>query len=425
MTCGNWRLGVEIGRGAFGVVHHALGPDGESVAIRVCRRADIGDESYAREIRGAKLYGTIPRCEGLLYMREIVETDWGFYAVFDLADDEFGGVLESTGNYRPKTLAKVIAGEKALRLEECIGLAISLARGLMVLQRHHLLHRDIKPGNVLYVGGRAVLADPGLLIEEAEAASLVGTPGYVPPERFTDSASDVYSLGLTLKAASFGRQVDDLGKGPAMEADTGAACFPAWWRILNKATDPVASRRYRSAKALAKDLCLLRYWMMASELFRGRFLVVAIVVLSVVAVLCSWIFMSKSNYDDFVSRADQERKSVAEKALADFVDKRVAEDMPDIRRGIKEAYLSTLNMMRDELADKKKEIAEFEDQIAESEKDIKEAEEAGDRSRKAAIEYNLRHKKKLLGFAQKRVAELERDIPAWEKKISTFEEKHK
>lgn len=47
---------------------------------------------------------------------------------------------------------------------------------------------------------------------------------------------------------------DELDKGPAMEADTGAAGFPAWWRILNKATDPVASRRYQSAKALVKEL---------------------------------------------------------------------------------------------------------------------------------------------------------------------------
>ena len=109
------------------------------------------------------------------------------------------------------------------------------------------------------------MSDPGLLIEESEAVSLVGTPGYVPPERFTAAASDIYSLGLTLKAASFGRQVDELDKGPAMEADTGAACFPAWWRILNKATDPVASRRYQSAKALVKELKMLRFRMFLAK----------------------------------------------------------------------------------------------------------------------------------------------------------------
>ena len=147
---------------------------------------------------------------------------------------------------------------------------MALAKGLATLQRHHLLHRDIKPGNVIYVGGRPVLSDPGLLVEESEATSLVGTPGYVPPENFTDAASDIYSLGLTLKAASFGRRLEDLDKGPALEADTGAKFFPAWWRILNKATDPVPSRRYQSAKALLKDLKALRFKMVVASKLGSR-----------------------------------------------------------------------------------------------------------------------------------------------------------
>lgn len=257
-NCGQWHLEREIGHGAYGVVFLAEGPDGEQAAVKVCRRDAIGEERYERELRGAKLYKTIPSQEGLVRMREFVEESWGFYAVMDLADNEFGDRDFALDEYRPKTLADVIEGEKALPLDECVKLGMALAKGLATLQRHHLLHRDIKPGNVIYVGGRPVLSDPGLLVEESEATSLVGTPGYVPPENFTDAASDIYSLGLTLKAASFGRRLEDLDKGPALEADTGAKFFPAWWRILNKATDPVPSRRYRSAKALLKELSSLR-----------------------------------------------------------------------------------------------------------------------------------------------------------------------
>ena len=256
--CGDWRLEREIGQGAYGVVYLAVGSDGVRVAVKVCRRDVVGDERYERELRGAKLYKSIPHQDGLVRMREFVETEWGFYTVMDLADDEFGGSQEGSSGYRPKTLARVIEGEKALPLKECVQLALSLAKGLATLQRHHLLHRDIKPANVLYVKGRPVLADPGLLVDESEAASLVGTPGYVPPEKFTEAASDIYSLGLTLKAASFGRKLEDLDKGPAQEADTSAPLFPAWWRILNKAADPTPSRRYQSAKALIKDLKSLR-----------------------------------------------------------------------------------------------------------------------------------------------------------------------
>lgn len=257
-NCGQWHLEREIGHGAYGVVFLAEGPDGERAAVKVCRRDAIGEERYERELRGAKLYRTIPSQEGLVRMREFVEESWGFYSVMDLADNEFGDRDFALDEYRPKTLADVIEGEKALPLDECVKLGMALAKGLATLQRHHLLHRDIKPGNVIYVGGRPVLSDPGLLVEESEATSFVGTPGYVPPENFTDAASDIYSFGLTLKAASFGRRLEDLDKGPALEADTGAKFFPAWWRILNKATDPVPSRRYRSAKALLKELSSLR-----------------------------------------------------------------------------------------------------------------------------------------------------------------------
>jgi serine/threonine protein kinase len=240
-------------------VYLAERDDGERVAVKVCRCDDIGGERYARELRGAKLYSSIPPQEGLVHMREFAEEPWGFYAVMDLADDEFGRELSGDSSYRPKTLASVIDGEKALPLGECVKLGIALAKGLAALQRHHLLHRDIKPANVLYFKGRPVLSDPGLVVEEGDAVSTVGTPIYVPPEgRFTEPASDIYSLGLTLKAASFGRRIEDLDKGPALEADTGAKLFPALWRILNKATDPTPSRRYQSAKALLKDLENLR-----------------------------------------------------------------------------------------------------------------------------------------------------------------------
>jgi len=303
--CGDWRLEREIGQGAYGVVYLAVGPDGDRAAVKVCRRDAVGDERYARELRGAKLYRAIPHQEGLVRMWNLVETEWGFYTVMDLADDEFGGSQEGSSGYRPKTLARVIEGEKALPLKECVQLALSLAKGLATLQRHHLLHRDIKPGNVLYVKGQPVLSDPGLIVEESEAASLVGTPGYIPPEKFTEAASDIYSLGLTLKAASFGRQVEDLDKGPAMEADTGASHFSAWWRILNKTTDPTPSRRYQSAKALLKDLESLRRKVVLTPIIGSHIAKVFITVLALaaIAIIVSIVVTSRRAQHDLVRQA--------------------------------------------------------------------------------------------------------------------------
>ena len=279
--------------------------------MKVCCRSDVGDERYERELRGVKLYGAIPSQEGLVRMREFAEEPWGFYAVMDLADDEFGGERITSAEYRPKTLARVIEGEKALPLRECVKLGVVLAKGLATLQRHHLLHRDIKPGNVIFVGGCPVLSDPGLLVEESEATSRVGTPGYAPPENFTAAAGDIYSLGLTLKAASFGRRIEDLDKGPALEADTGAKLFPAWWRILNKATDPTSSRRYQSAKALLKDLESLRRKMSVSSVARSYVAKVAIALVSIgIVTIVALSIIGSRRAKDEVARQSAESKSL-------------------------------------------------------------------------------------------------------------------
>lgn len=315
-TAIDWRLDREIGRGAYGVVYVATNGKGERAAVKVCRREEIGEERYARELRGAKLYGSIPPQEGLVRVRELAEEPWGFYVVMDLADNEFGRGISEDAPYRPKTLASVIAGEKALPLGECIKLGTALAKGLAALQRHHLLHRDIKPGNVIYVGGRPVLTDPGLVVEEDKAASLVGTPGYVPPEKnFTDAASDIYSLGLTLKAASFGRCVEDLKTmGPAPEADTDSRFFMSWWRMLNKATDEDPRRRYQSAKALLKDLKLLGVKIALPS--------VRIVVLSVIAMVglaVAAIFVPRAmSVNDYVKEMEKRERDYTKEAKRDI-----------------------------------------------------------------------------------------------------------
>lgn len=123
----------------------------------------------------------------------------------------------------------------------------------------------------------------------------MGTPGYVPPENFTAAAGDVYSLGLTLKAASFGRSIENIDKGPAIVADTGARFFPAWWRILNKATDPTPSRRYQSAKALLKDLNVLRVRMALPSM--GIIVSVVVAIGLAIVISCAWAYIEHLKQD--------------------------------------------------------------------------------------------------------------------------------
>ena len=76
-------------------------------------------------------------------------------------------------------------------------IATALARGLGHLHGQGLVHRDVKPANVIFVHGRARLADMGLVDEEGRM-SFAGTEGYVAPEGTGTPAADLYSLGLVL-----------------------------------------------------------------------------------------------------------------------------------------------------------------------------------------------------------------------------------
>ena len=268
----------EIGRGAHGVVHLARDSrTGAFAALKVCPRPDGGDPdalaAWERERRGTALYAALPPHPGLVRILAFDEAADGrsFRVAMELADAENGPSLNAPAppsfslsraefriaSYRPKTLASVLQAEIVLSLPDCLSLGLRLAGALEFLQSRHLAHRDVKPSNVLYVGGRPVLADVGLVADLRDAKSLVGTPGYEPPEHHGTPQGDVYSLGRTLARASLGREPEEGGFVPCPEADSDAPGFWRWMQILARACALSPERRYRSAKALRKEISAL------------------------------------------------------------------------------------------------------------------------------------------------------------------------
>ena len=277
----------EIGRGAHGVVHLARDSrTGAFAALKVCPRPDGGDPdalaAWERERRGTALYAALPPHPGLVRILAFDEAADGrsFRVAMELADSEDGSRPGPSGvracraadcghcalriehcaflsDYRPKTLASVLQAEIVLSLPDCLSLGLRLAGALEFLQSRHLAHRDVKPSNVLYVGGRPVLADVGLVADLRDAKSLVGTPGYEPPEHHGTPQGDVYSLGRTLARASLGREPEEGGFVPCPEADSDAPGFWRWMQILARACALAPERRYRSAKALRKEISAL------------------------------------------------------------------------------------------------------------------------------------------------------------------------
>lgn len=244
----------EIGRGAYGSVWLAR-KGGEWLALKLVERTADDGGRFDRELRGVRTVMRLPPVEGLVRIRDccVAEDGNSFAYTMDLADGEMGEPPGS-GHYRPRSLASVIEAEIALPLAECLEIGIRVARALVHLQRHHVVHRDIKPGNILFFRGKAVLADVGLLADARETASIVGTPGYAPPERQGSAGGDVFGLGKTLWRISTGRPPEDAGLPPCAEAEVDSPLFWQWLAVLAKATSRDPARRHRSAKALLKDL---------------------------------------------------------------------------------------------------------------------------------------------------------------------------
>lgn len=249
----------EIGRGASGSVWLAVSSKGLYYAIKKVSRDDIGDEAYIREMRGISSYASLAWYNGLVPVYDFWEDSEAgqFYCVMALADDEKHERSITPEAYKPKTLASIISSRVALTLEECVSVAKIILNAMMYLQKNHIIHRDIKPGNILIINGEPVLTDFGLAIDFREANSIVGTPGYVPPENHGTVQGDIYSLGKLLYTISTGRSAEEFGYTPRTEADISSPLFPYWLKILNKACAPRLSDRYFSPKAMLDDIAAM------------------------------------------------------------------------------------------------------------------------------------------------------------------------
>jgi WD40 repeat protein len=272
-----------IGRGAYGEVWLARNVMGAPRAVKIVWRKQFeSDRPYEREFAGIQRYEPVSRsADGLVHVLHIGRNDAEgyFYYVMELADSVFSNQFSEisgrketasspaasqntdplTAEYVPRTLRSDLKQLHRLPVADCLRVALDVVGGLARLHERGLVHRDVKPGNIIFVEGRAKLADLGLVSTGGEGRTFVGTEGYIPPEGPGSPAADLYALGMVLYEAATGYPPDRFPKvPPEWFAEDAAPESLEFHEVVLKACEGAKDRRYQSAEEMQADLALLQ-----------------------------------------------------------------------------------------------------------------------------------------------------------------------
>ncbi len=194
---GRYRIERELGAGGMATVYLADDLRHErKVALKVLKpelAAVVGAERFLSEIKTTANL----QHPHILPLYDSGEADSFLYYVMPFVQGE--------------TLRERLDREKQLPVEEAVRLAVAVAGALAYAHEHNVVHRDIKPGNVLMQAGQPMVGDFGIALAVGSAGGArltetglsVGTPYYMAPEQATGDvgvgpASDIYALGAVL-----------------------------------------------------------------------------------------------------------------------------------------------------------------------------------------------------------------------------------
>ncbi len=271
---GPYRVEAEIGRGGMGVVYRAFDEAlGRTIAVKQIQSALFRPQTRERFLREARAIARV-RQDNVVGVLGVGETADGapYLAMEYLAGPNLAVLIRAEGPLPPRAAAAIAA---------------AVADGLAAVHGAGLIHRDVKPSNVLFDTtspgpkeltndpGRPKLADFGLARDDLGPTSLTaegaiaGTPAYLSPEQArgddsVDSRTDVYSLGVTLYEMLTGetpfrgpphqvvRQI--IEDEPPRPRRLNDAIPRDLETIVMKALAKQPERRYRTAAAFAADL---------------------------------------------------------------------------------------------------------------------------------------------------------------------------
>jgi eukaryotic-like serine/threonine-protein kinase len=257
-----YRLVEIIGSGGMATVHRAVDTRlDRTVAVKLLRREVLADSDIAMRFRREALAATVLRHPNIVACLETGTDNGQPYLVMELIEGEdLAARLRRGGRLEPAEAARI---------------GLDVARALGVAHVRGIVHRDVKPGNILLArDGRAMVTDFGIarLAADAEGAvpgTTLGSVHYFSPEQATGAtttaASDVYSLGLVLFESLTGQRAwggDTTAQLVAARIDAAApsprAIRPevpaALDAVVVRALDPDPAGRYQNGGAMAAAL---------------------------------------------------------------------------------------------------------------------------------------------------------------------------
>jgi len=319
-----------IGGGSYGEVWLARNVMDTYRAVKVVYRSKFKEERhYEREFTGIRKFEPVSLSHGSqVHILHIGRKDQEgyFYYVMELADDaaprgeEGRGKMEDEGkalseaaiphppsasfdpqSYVPRTLDHDLKTRGRLPYADCLKISLALADAVKHLHDNGLVHRDIKPGNIIFVNGIPKLADIGLVTDSDATLIYDSTRGFVAPEGAGRPQGDLYSFGKVMYEMWSGQ---DRMQSP--ELPLGWAQWPDHKQIdelraiSNRACEPDLAKRYATADELIKDLELLkaggsvRKMRMLARGWRWALAALAVVgILGILAVTGVWFYRAQ------------------------------------------------------------------------------------------------------------------------------------
>ena len=258
---GRYEILEKIGSGGMSVVYkakcHTLN---RLVAIKVLKEEFASDENFVSKFKMEAQAAARLSHPNIVNVYDVVDEENLHYIVMELIE----GI----------TLKSYIEKKKLLDSKEAIGIAIQVAQGIAAAHEQHIIHRDIKPQNmIISKDGKVKVADFGIAravsSQTVNSSAAVGSVHYISPEQarggYCDERSDIYSFGITLYEMVTGRvpfegdntvavALAHLEDPVVPPGDYNPQVYSGLEDIILKCTKKKPDRRYGSMEEVIHDL---------------------------------------------------------------------------------------------------------------------------------------------------------------------------